>query len=152
MVGRRGCPAHKLLSGDASLLELGNEFERNIGGIASRSKLHGFRLPSRRDRTDDDPSLDYADISESDRTGRDRRGVRSHPVTLDPPTVGAAHRGAGIPSRKLRSAVPRLPGPGGAPHWTYDLDRAGAVWLPPVRDGSPSAGHPGAARVQGWKP
>ncbi|MCO8271538.1 hypothetical protein M1L60_13140 [Actinoplanes sp. TRM 88003] len=50
----------------ASLLELSNEFERNIGGIASRLKLHGFRLPSRRDPTDDDPTLDYADITDSD--------------------------------------------------------------------------------------
>lgn len=60
---------------------------------------------------------------------------------------------AGIPSRKLRSAGPRPPGPGGAPHRTYDLDQADAVWLPPVRDGSRrSAGHPGVARVQGRSP
>jgi hypothetical protein len=50
----------------ATLLELSDEFERNIGGIASRLKLHGFRLPLRRDRDDDDPNLDYADISEPD--------------------------------------------------------------------------------------
>ena len=49
----------------ATLLKLSDEFERNIGGIASRLKLHGFRLPSRRDR-DDGPNLDYADISEPD--------------------------------------------------------------------------------------
>jgi len=40
--------------------------------------------------------------------------------------AGAASR------RKLRSAGPRLPGPGGAPCRTNDLDRASAVWLPPV--------------------
>ena len=61
--------------------------------------------------------------------------------------------GSGIPSRKLRSAGPRPAGPGGAPHRTYDLDQPGAVWLPPVRDGSRcSAGHPGVARVQGRSP
>jgi hypothetical protein len=52
--------------GSASLLELSNEFERNIGGVASRLKLHGFRLPSRRDHNDDDANLDYADINDSD--------------------------------------------------------------------------------------
>ncbi|GAB1692727.1 hypothetical protein KRM28CT15_45300 [Krasilnikovia sp. M28-CT-15] len=76
----------------------------------------------------------------------------------DPPPLTRA----GIPSRKLRSAGPRLPGPGGAPHWTYDLDRAGAVWLPPGRDGLPTlpripespgsrAGSPGRRRRScGW--
>ena len=52
--------------GGCSLLELSNEFERNIGGIASRLKLHGFRLPPRHGRTDDAASLDYADISDPD--------------------------------------------------------------------------------------
>ncbi|WP_433301249.1 hypothetical protein ACQP2F_05550 [Actinoplanes sp. CA-030573] len=50
----------------ATLLELSDEFERNIGGIASRLKLHGFRPPLRRDHDDDDPNLDYADIGEPD--------------------------------------------------------------------------------------
>ena len=50
--------------GGASLLELSNELERNIGGVASRLKMHGFRLPTR--RNDADPNLDYADISEPD--------------------------------------------------------------------------------------
>lgn len=52
--------------GGASLLELSTELERNIGGIASRLKLHGFSLPTRRDHNDDDPNLEYADVSESD--------------------------------------------------------------------------------------
>jgi hypothetical protein len=38
---------------------------------------------------------------------------------------------------------PRLPGPGGAPYQPNDLDQADAVWLPPVRDGTPGRpGHP----------
>lgn len=52
--------------GGASLSELSREFERNIGGIASRLKLHGFRLPARRDRDDDDPNLDYVDTEDPD--------------------------------------------------------------------------------------
>jgi hypothetical protein len=61
--------------------------------------------------------------------------------------------GTGIPSRKLRSAGPRPPGPGGAPYRTNDLDQAGAVWLPLVRDGSRSrAGRPGVAGVRGRSP
>jgi hypothetical protein len=51
----------------------------------------------------------------------------------------------GFPSRRLAPAGPRLPCPGGAPHWKNDLDRAGGVWLPVVRDGElPSPGLAGA--------
>jgi len=40
--------------------------------------------------------------------------------------------------------------PGGAPYRTNDLDRADAVWLPPVCGGSPcTAGHPRAAGARG---
>ncbi|MEV6847235.1 hypothetical protein [Actinoplanes sp. NPDC051411] len=45
--------------GGASLLELSSEFERNVGGIAARLKLHDLRPPSRRDRGDLNP--EYAD-------------------------------------------------------------------------------------------
>ena len=59
----------------------------------------------------------------------------------------------GIPSRKLRSAGPRLPGPDGAPYRTNGLDREGAVWWPSVCDGVPtSSGHPGVAGVRGRSP
>jgi hypothetical protein len=47
----------------------------------------------------------------------------------------AGSASSGFPSRRLRPAGPRLPGPGGAPHRTNDLDQAGAVWLPAVRGG-----------------
>ena len=64
--------------------------------------------------------------------------------------AGMCTSSAGIPSRKLRSAGPRPGREGGAPYWTNDLLDPGAVWWPPVRDGSWwTAGHPRAAGVQG---
>ena len=45
--------------------------------------------------------------------------------------------GEGFPSRRLRPAGPRQPGPGGAPHQPNDLDRGGAAWSPSVRGGKP---------------
>jgi hypothetical protein len=45
-----------------------------------------------------------------------------------------------FPSRRLVPVGPRLAGPGGAPHRTYDLDPRGAVWSPSVRDGRYGAG------------
>jgi hypothetical protein len=49
--------------------------------------------------------------------------------------------GEGIPSRRLRRAGPRPPGPGGAPHRTYDLDHGGrGLVAPPVRGGRSVAG------------
>jgi hypothetical protein len=44
-------------------------------------------------------------------------------------------RGQVFPSCRLVPAGPPLPCPGGAPHLPNDLDKAGAGWLPLVRDG-----------------
>lgn len=52
----------------------------------------------------------------------------------------------GIPSRRLRPSGPRRPGPGGAHHWTNDLDQVGAVWWPLVGDGSPVAAEASQSR------
>jgi len=46
----------------ASLTELSDEFGRNVGGTASRLKLHNLLPPTGRNG-EDDPNTDYADIS-----------------------------------------------------------------------------------------
>jgi hypothetical protein len=62
--------------------------------------------------------------------------ARSSPRFL--PKRGCRLAESGIPSRRLRPAGPRLGGEGGAPHRTNDLHHPGAVWSPPVCDGSRS--------------
>lgn len=144
---------HNQLTIDPAYVEC-RAFDPHMLADLNEDGLWQFNGPvSRLDHGDKSQNGHGHGLSQGDSAVTD--GLQLHAIRLPPPVWPANRpwisllslpdasrslRGACFPSRRRSPTGPGLPGPGGAPHWTYDLDQVGQVWSPLVCGGWPRRG------------